>query len=354
MINRDNWCLAHDYLKYRQEVDRVSLDTLKLEYTWLINLLEWAGGTSFQEVEKIRPTFPEYVETKKKHNGEAMSREYMRKLVSVARLFLGWLTMHKKGYRTTISPGWLDTLKLHRLPQTKGMYEHEHVTLDEIKAMAAAPVYSMRDQRIKAAAAFWFLSGIRINAFVSLPINAVDLSNMSVKQWPKLGVRTKNGKHATTYLLNIPEVLTVVRKWDTLVREHLPETSFWFAPLSPDTGTFDATIQEVGAYRDARARTDLKEWLDKVGLPYHSPHKFRHGNAVYSLDNSNDVADLKAVSQNLMHSNLSTTDGVYGALSGQSVGDKIKRLGGKAAKGNVTKDELIDNLEQILERLKTN
>lgn len=29
-------------------------------------------------------------------------------------------------------------------------------------------------------------------------------------------------------------------------------------------------------------RKDLKDPLDRVGLPYHSPHKFRHGFAVYS------------------------------------------------------------------------
>lgn len=352
MINRENWYLVRAYLKYRNEVDRVSLDTWKLEGTWLRNLIDWAGERSFQEVEKIRPTFPEYVETRKKRNGEPISREYMRKVVSIARHFLGWLTMHKAGYRTKISSGWLDTLKLSRLPQTKSMYEHEYVTLDEIKAMAAAPVYSMRDQRIKASAAFWYLSGIRISAFVSLPIHAVDLNNMSVKQWPKLGVRTKNGKHATTYLLNIPEVLAVVQEWDTLIREQLPGTSFWFAPFSPDTGMFDATIQEVGDYRDARARQDLGEWLSRVGLPYHSPHKFRHGNAVYSLDKSNDVADLKAVSQNLMHSNLSTTDGVYGALSGQAVGDKIKRLGNQAVLGDLSQDKLIADLESIISILK--
>lgn len=352
MINRENWYLVRAYLKYRNEVDRVSMDTLKLEATWLRNLLDWAGERSFQEAEKIRPTFPEYVETKKKRNGDPISREYMRKVVSMGRRFLGWLTMHKIGFRTKISSGWLDTLKLSRLPQTKSMYEHEHVTLDEIKAMAFARVYSMRDQRIKASAAFWYLSGIRISAFVSLPIHAVDLNNMSVKQWPKLGVRTKNGKHATTYLLNIPEVLEVVREWDSLIRDQLPGTSFWFAPFSPDTGTFDTTIQEVGNFRDARARQDLKEWLSRVGLPYHSPHKFRHGNAVYSLDQSHDVADLKAVSQNLMHSNLSTTDGVYGALSGQAVGDKITNLGNKAVSGDIPQSELISNLENILMQLK--
>jgi hypothetical protein len=63
------------------------------------------------------------------------------------------------------------------------------------------------------------------------------------------------------------------------------------------------------------------------GLPYHSPHKFRHGFAVYALKNTKDVPALKAVSQNLMHENLSVTDGIYGILSENDVRDRIATLG---------------------------
>lgn len=45
-----------------------------------------------------------------------------------------------------------------------------------------------------------------------------------------------------------------------------------------------------------------------IGLPYHSPHAFRHGHAVYALKLAENISQLKAISQNLMHANLSTTD----------------------------------------------
>ncbi len=70
-----------------------------------------------------------------------------------------------------------------------------------------------------------------------------------------------------------------------------------------------------------------------VGLPYHSPHKFRQGNAVYALKLAKDIAALKAVSQNLMHSNLSITDGVYGVLSATDVREQISELGQKEFSG---------------------
>jgi hypothetical protein len=57
-----------------------------------------------------------------------------------------------------------------------------------------------------------------------------------VKQWPKLGVRTKFKKHATTFLLGIPDLLEVVREWDKEVRGVCDNNGFWFAQLSPDKG----------------------------------------------------------------------------------------------------------------------
>jgi site-specific recombinase XerD len=102
-----------------------------------------------------------------------------------------------------------------------------------------------------------------------------------------------------------------------------------------------------------RAREDLKTWLERGGLPHHSPHKFRHGHAVYALKQSADVDDLKAVSLTLMHANLSVTDGVYGVLSQADVQEHIAALGKKKgeAKG-ASPDEIIPLLEQLLERLR--
>jgi hypothetical protein len=70
------------------------------------------------------------------------------------------------------------------------------------------------------------------------------------------------------------------------------------------------------------------------------------------LQQSKDVADLKAVSQNLMHSNLSITDGVYGILSSADVGERIAGLGGKVASGKASTIEIADQLIQLAEMLK--
>ena len=338
MITRDNWKQVREYLKYRGEVDRISKESRRLEDSRLRQLLEWSDSRSFAKVAGIRPVFPEYLEN------QGLARIYVLHVLRSSRRFFGWLKKHEKGF-ASITEGWLDTLKPSRgNPEHK---EHEAVTLEEIRAMACAPVETIGERRIRASVVFWFLSGIRVGAFVTLPLSAVDLENRTVKQWPKLGVKTKFGKHATTFLLDMPDLLEVVQEWDREVRE--AGARYWFAHIDSETGKILPGGDEAGKYRSVRARKDLQNWLARARLPYHSPHKFRHGHAVYALKNAKDVPALKAVSQNLMHSTLSTTDGIYAILSDLDVRKQIAGLG-KAIETSENKDELIELLKQVLKQ----
>ena len=350
MINRGNWKLSREYLKYRREVDHISKSSQRLEESRLRHLLEWANESSFDSVINIRPTFPEYVLTARMDGGEGLlSPIYVQKVIRSAYHFLKWLRIQKRGF-SILSQAYLDTLQPPRM--TVEEKEHEAVTLEEIKKIVSAPVSTIGEKRIRASAVLWFLSGIRIGAFVSLPLSAVDLDNLSIKQWPKLGVRTKFKKHATTFLLNIPELLEIVREWDKYVRSVCNNDGLWFAQISPDTGEIVPGALRAGEYRASIATRDLKQWLKKVNLPYHSPHKFRHGNAVYALKMAKDIPALKAVSQNLMHSNISITDGVYGILSDNDVRGQIAALGQKITSSETHDlDELKLMTKQILEKL---
>jgi hypothetical protein len=52
---------------------------------------------------------------------------------------------------------------------------------------------------------------------------------------------------------------------------------------------------------------DVKKFFESVNLPYHSPHKFRHGHIQYGAAHSKTVADFKAVSMNVMHAIMDIT-----------------------------------------------
>lgn len=327
MINRDNYFAVKEYLEYRRQYDLLSDSSVRLEESWLRHLLEWAGPHSLADSPKLQPPYPIYLSTARRDGREGqLSRVYLTKLIRTARRFFRWIAVRDSQYRK-ISSVYIETLKVP--PVIDVPVEREAVTIEEIRAIAQADARNLREQRIRAAAVFLFLSGMRVGAFSTLTLETVDLGELTVKQWPSKGVRTKNRKHATTYLLNVPELLEVVQEWDSFLRGHLPPTGLWFAALEPSTGDLDLTVnaKDVGRYRHVKVRRDLRTWLTRVGLPYHSPHKFRHGHATYSLERANSIADLKAVSQNLMHSNLKTTDELYAILGDDQVRERILRLG---------------------------
>ena len=255
-----------------------------------------------------------------------------------------WLSDNKSGY-THLNHTWRSTLKVRRMthvPKTR-----EAVTLEDIQRLAAVSVRTIAEQRIQAAAVFLYLSGMRVGAFVSMPILAVDIQKRMVKQHPNLGVRTKNGKHATTFLLDIPELLEIVQEWDKLVRSALPEHGYWFAPFSPDTGHIDTNNFSCPESRRSLLNRQLKQWQREHELHEYSPHKFRHGHIHYGNERALTYADFKAVSLNVMHSSTQVTDEFYSVLSVAELQNRIQNLGNQPEQAG-SEDELFSKFKAFL------
>lgn len=343
MINKKNWRLTKVYLNDRLHVDQISLSSLKVEETYLRYLLEWADNTPFSKAPSILPTFPEYMRFARMDGKvEPLSSTHVKKILAAARRFFIWLYEHNKEYRS-LKLAWINKIKVKRLaevPQTK-----EYVTFEEIRKIARTPAENVQERRIKAAAVFMYLSGIRIGAFVTLPIKAVDIENRFVYQYPSLGVHTKNNKSAKTVLFPIPELLQVVKDWDKEVRNILPENGYWFAPLSPLTGEIDIENLSPNDNRVHVARKNLATWMKKNGLTYHSPHKFRHGHVHYGQAHSRTQEDYKALSQNVMHSTTGVTDQFYSNIDDIEKRDRIDSMFG----GKENKQDLPAEYQEFLE-----
>ncbi|MDO9300775.1 MAG: site-specific integrase [Anaerolineales bacterium] len=350
MINKKNWQLTKKYLDYRLRVDQITKGSMGKEQTHMRYALEWAQETSFQQVPSLRPTFTEHMLTSRLdgENGQ-LSAVYIKKVLATARLFFVWLSDNHAGYGH-IKQAWIKTIKVKRLsdiPKNK-----EIVSLEEIFVIANTPVYTVQEKRTRAALVFLYLSGMRIGAFVSLPVGAVDIPNRFVNQFPSMGVRTKNRKFAKTYLLDIPELLKVVQDWDNEVRSLIGSNGFWFALLSSDTGEI-LPGGEIGEHRKNLARRNFKDWFSRAGLAYHSPHKFRHGHIHYGLERSKSISDFKAVSMNAMHATMEITDQFYSVLHDDEVKNRISSLSGNSSRDN-DEDEIIDKFKRFLEWEKQN
>ena len=327
MIRRSNYLLVRRYLLDLGEIYQLSGSSLGRYRFYLRYLLLWAGETPFQQAVKLRPTFPSYVSNLPGRNKEVpLASVTQKKIIEVGKRFFTWAKQNYPKEFGSLTTAWLESLRSARVRDTKD--EHEYVSLEEVKHLIAisheeSDLALLRD---KAAAAMLFLSGARASAFTTLPISAVDLPARTLRQWPELGVATKNGKRATTYLLPIPELLSVAQSWDDVVRSHLPTTTPWYAPITSQWGSQSLAHVEPGKNRHQALDKRLRRLFTLADLSYKSAHKFRHGHAVYGLLKAQTMADYKAVSMNLMHNDIKITDSIYAPILSEEVKERIAKL----------------------------
>ena len=349
MVNRENYRLVKDHLRYLVEVYQLSLDSVKRYWFYLRHALLWADETPFSNANQIRPAFPAYVSTVQTSRGGSLTAASQKKIIGTTRRLFTWAKATFPQDFAKLPANWIDTLRPLRLPQQTS--EHVYVTLEEVlKLISVQPESNdFAFQRDQAAAAMLFLSGMRASAFTTLPLSAVCVVDRSIKQWPELGVKTKNGKRATSYLLPIPELLEVVGEWDSLLRLKAPAESLWYPPIASSWGEQTLTVDLLpGKNRHQALDKRLKLLFQAAGLQYKSAHKFRHGHAVYGLQHAHTMADYKAVSMNLMHQDVKITDQIYAPILSDEVSQRIAGLAGQS--DSKPEDALAEYLQGLSNR----
>ncbi len=335
MINRENYHLVRTHMAYRLNVMQNDEGTIATYWQSLKHLLQWADCKTFKDAHKLIPSFPEYLLTarnerhpnNKADHGKPLTPKYMGKVLSHARAFFEWLRLHERGYQV-ITEGWIKTLQVRRSAGTQSrLQERSYWNLDDVRKITALKPSCLRERRDIAALAFLLLSGMRVGAFVTLPLECVDLTKRKVMQLPEKGVQTKNSKAAVTFLLPIPDLLEIVTAWDKYMHT-LKGLYNWYPRLSHD-GEKAISGLLTGQYtgRAEAFKIGLQMLCDRAGIEYKSPHKIRHGHGVYGVKNAKDIGQLKGISQNLMHANIGITDGIYGRLAEDDLSEIISHFG---------------------------
>jgi integrase len=336
MISRGNYALVRRNLVYRERVLQNDLHTVATYWQSLKHLLQWADKRDFTEAAKIMPSFPEYLLTarNKSFAGAPMDKpltpKYMAKVLSHARAFFEWARLHERGF-TGISEAWISTLQVRRsFGMQSRLQEHSYWRLEDIRKVVDLTPENLREERDIAALAFLFVSGMRIGAFVTLPATCVDIARRRVSQLPEKGVQTKNHKAAVTILLPIADLMVIIEKWDTRIKSLSGEYN-WYPALNTDgwAGTEFREGLLKGQYTGRAEAFDkgMKMLCDRAKVPYKSPHKIRHGHGVYGVKKSQNMGQLKAVSQNMMHANVGITDGIYGRLAEDELSEILAGFG---------------------------
>lgn len=351
MINRENYFDILDYLKYQEVVLQYSHKSIARKWGHLRHLLDWADDLLFIKASKSENHFPKFLlNSRNDRRIGRLSATSMQRACLEARSFFEWCRLHKASRYKRLPQVWIETIRPGRsIGMQSELYEREYYSLDEVRKLVDFQPHKLVDQRDKAATAFVFLSGIRVSAFVSLPVRCVDLENMVVDQLPSEGVQTKNSKAAKTYLLPIPDLIEIVADWDKKVRRELGEGASWYSPLSTDGMNWRQS--EFAGDSESRRMSfsrGLRRLCASANISYRSPHKLRNGHGVYGVKTAKTIEEYKAFSQNMMHESMEITDRLYGKLARNDVKTIINRLSSMPKK-NVEDLELLEQFRDFLD-----
>lgn len=345
MIHRQNYLDIRDYLHHCGRARQLAEKTVARYRSSLRALLEWADETPLPDARHVDPTYPAYLLTCRFDGRDVpLSPASVEKNLEAARSFFKFARAEWPLRYRTISHSWIELLQPPRQARSESRLPvRKYWTLDAVRQVASVATETLRQERGKVAVCMLFLSGMRADALASLPISCVDLSARKIEQLPERGVRTKNCDAAETYLLELPDLLDVVARWDEIVRV-FPPSALWYATLTSDGMTATAT-ERAYVGRPQVVEDDVRLVCELAGVPYLSPHKLRHGHVVYALKQARNMLDLKAISQNVMHKSVTITDGIYGQLVSDDVRNTIARLGTNQTGGLESK---IDQLLKML------
>jgi len=306
LVNRDNFLTIREFLDYLLNVKNRNKKSVERYRFWLRHLLLWAMGRSFEMADRIKPSFSQYV------NDLDLAPESKKKIVETARSFFKWTKLYHSRQFAQLPAYWIEDLTPSKVPHRDAP---DYVTVEEVLKIVRLKIDRdnialLRDQ---AMTALLFLSGARAGAATSLPIQAVHLDAQypNIEQKPALGVHTKNNQSATTFLHTIPELLEAARAWDEYVRVSCPGEYPWYAPVHQRWGEQRLSDITPGNNRMTALNRRLNILDRAVNLPHKSPHKYRHGYAIYGLQHCQTMAQYHALSRNLMHANIAITDERY-------------------------------------------
>lgn len=338
MIDRQNYVDVCEYLRYHERILQNKKATLTTYENQLRIVLKWADETPFPEFYKKKRTFPAYL-TERINEG-AISESWSADICALFRDFLRFFTVEDKARYGAIKQSQIDSIRI--ISHSDSTKTALYYTLSDMEKIASVDIpkgqKALGLKRARASACFLFLSGMRISAYLSMPVECVNLDQKTVHQFPELGVVTKFSKKASTTLLPIPFLLDVVKDWrDTLHYYKIPAGALWYADISKGGKGLIPVYPEKNdrnkAYAIARTKGTkfreryLQELCDLADVDYKNPHAFRHGHVHWGLSNAHSMEQVKAISQNVMHGSTAITDEIYSRMNYTGVSDTIAKLG---------------------------
>ena len=349
-VNYNNEMLKRNYEKYLKEAKGFSKATIDFNLNTLSKYDTYSKNEDYVKFNTHRATgFKDYLKKK------SAPTSYRNNLKRLQKFFI-WLS-EQKGYKSKIAKESIEFLNVSRKDEAiaKTGKLRKYPSLEYVIALAKSivPITDI-DKRDRALIAFACLTGLRDSAIASLPMKAINLSDMIVNQDPNY-VKTKFNKHIPSKIFNFnTELLQYFIDWyKYLVAKGHKETD----PLFPRSKVnkidgnlcFEKAteIEPVFWQGNATIISMFKTRSKKAGLEYFQPHTYRHLAVKLAMAKAKNGEEIKAISQNFGHEYVATTFSIYGNYQKE---DLIKKLSEIDTRKNDNKlsNKKIEKIREIL------
>jgi integrase/recombinase XerD len=285
--------------------------------------------------------------------GQNLAKATILSTVTSLKRFFGWLAV-QPGFKQKISLSDVEFLSLSDkdIRAAKAPADRAIPTLEQVlHVVETMPAYTAIEKRNRALVAFIALTGTRDGAAVTLRLKHFDPARNLVIQNPN-EVKTKFSKRICAFLLPVEDRLKAIfLDWVQYLK-----TELLFGnddPLFPKTKMAqdeNDCFKTDGLSRDFWAnatpvRDIFKAAFQATGLPYYSPHTFRHMIVSEMYRRRLSIVQFKAWSQSLGHEGAMTTLTSYGTLS-------LEEQGRLISDNTSVNDELLQQAAQLLHSLK--
>ena len=337
MADTTNNRLQHKYIRYLREAKgRKEGTILKAEDA----LRRWFEFTNNKPLsaglnDQIIVDFKDALR-RPRSSGKPLSPGSRFDILLQLRSFFEWLS-GQTGFKICIKKYCIEYLN----PNTEEkQYRQERrpkrcPTLQQIEMLVRSiPRETILQRRDRAFISLLLLSGIRVDAAVSLSIGSIDRSRMAVMQDPQDGVRTKFSKRIRMVVMPFSnDLYEEIGSW----YDELVSRGFGYQdPLFPSAEPKIEGIAYVPSDQlsnnfisSSQMRTLIKNHCLRANLPVFNPHSFRHASVDIAFSNITGGKAIKAMSLNLGHNSARQVIDTYAYMSEGEIEEIIRSLGEK-------------------------
>jgi integrase len=339
--------IKRSFFEYLKGAKSFSKSSVRAHADALWKWQEFTGNDDFANYDKAKAVeFVDWIEKRISQTSSGklsvVSRSnYIRRI----KKFFEWLC-GQPGYKGNILKSDVEYLRLSKKDAQAARIgtTRQKPTFEQAKAIIEAiEIKNEIDRRDRALICCAFITGMRIDALISLRMKSFDPQERKFDQNPADGVRTKNSKRIQSTFFPIGWDLPqrCVLEW----HEYLGAEGF-----GPDDPFFPQTMSGFGESQFEYSKDSVSRsfWTSTgsprkifakrckdAGVPYFHPHSFRH--LIVSVMDKLTLTEeqKKAISLNLGHANVGTTFGAYGY-------------------GNMTSDDAIKLVQKLGSALEEN